>query len=59
MLLALQTSINKWFQLTKDPVAVLERDPDIILRAQDADIALEPVTENPDGTWSTPLLNYR
>jgi hypothetical protein len=36
--------VNKWYHLKRDPIEVLEQDPDIIRRAQDMDTPFEPVS---------------
>eukprot|EP00955_Chlamydomonas_euryale_P108355 365844-Chlamydomonas_euryale.AAC.5 len=46
------------YKLKKDPVEVLERDPDLIRRAQECDVPFEPVYENQDGSFQAPQLNY-
>lgn len=47
------------YHLEEDPVEVLERDPDLVRRAQDMDQPFEPVYQDEEGNWSAPLLNYR
>ncbi|KAF5830548.1 hypothetical protein DUNSADRAFT_14355 [Dunaliella salina] len=52
-------TINKWYQLERDPVEVLQNDPDIVRRAQEVDAPFEPVYDNDDGSWMLPQLAYR
>jgi len=52
-------TINKWFHLAKDPVQVLENDPEIVRRAQEMDQPLEPVYQDEKGNWIVPELHYR
>eukprot|EP00200_Dunaliella_tertiolecta_P001510 CAMPEP_0202349006 /NCGR_PEP_ID=MMETSP1126-20121109/6682_1 /ASSEMBLY_ACC=CAM_ASM_000457 /TAXON_ID=3047 /ORGANISM="Dunaliella tertiolecta, Strain CCMP1320" /LENGTH=281 /DNA_ID=CAMNT_0048940753 /DNA_START=145 /DNA_END=989 /DNA_ORIENTATION=- len=52
-------TINKWYQLERDPIEVLENDPDIVRRAQEVDTPFEPVYVNDDGSWMLPQLAYR
>jgi len=58
LLLSVLVTVNKWYKLKKDPVEVLERDPDLIRRAQECDVPFEPVYENQDGSFQAPQLNY-
>eukprot|EP00877_Chromochloris_zofingiensis_P013208 jgi/Chrzof1/8140/UNPLg00187.t1 len=58
-LIRVLVTVEKWYYNKKDPVAVLEADPDLITRAQACDIPFEPVYVNPDGSWTAPLLNYK
>ncbi|GAX78148.1 hypothetical protein CEUSTIGMA_g5590.t1 [Chlamydomonas eustigma] len=58
-LLSAIVTVNKWYHLKRDPVEVLEQDPDIIRRAQDMDTPFEPVYEDGEGNYEAPQLNYR
>ena len=51
--------MNKWYNLERDPIEVLEADPDLVQRAQDNDVPLEPVYLDENGDWTCPLLNYK
>lgn len=57
-LVSVLTTVRKWYHLEKDPIEVLESDPELIQRAQDMDVPFEPVYDA-DGNFETPLLNYR
>jgi hypothetical protein len=50
--------VRKWYDLKRDPIEVLEADPDLLTRAQVNDVPLEPVYMNDDGEWTCPLFNY-
>ncbi len=43
VLLSVLVTVNKWYQLQRDPIEVLEKDPDLIRRAQEMDQPFEPV----------------
>jgi hypothetical protein len=58
-LLSAIVTVNKWYHLKRDPIEVLEQDPDIIRRAQDMDTPFEPVYEDSEGNYEAPQLNYR
>lgn len=58
-LISALVTINKWYHLSKDPVEVLQRDPDIIRRAKENDVPFEPVYVDENGNWMAPLLNYK
>jgi len=59
VLLSVLTTVKKWWHLERDPVEVLEAEPDLIRRAQDMDQPFEPVYEDENGNFEVPLLNYR
>ncbi|KAG2449491.1 hypothetical protein HYH02_005635 [Chlamydomonas schloesseri] len=58
-LISVLITVTKWYFLEKDPIEVLEADPELVQRAQDYDVPFEPVYMNEDGTWTAPLLNYK
>lgn len=58
-LISALVTIQKWYHLAKDPVMVLQQDPDIIRRAQENDVPFEPVYVDENGNWMAPLLNYK
>ncbi|KAG2490964.1 hypothetical protein HYH03_010640 [Edaphochlamys debaryana] len=58
-LISVLITVTKWYQLEKDPIEVLEADPELVQRAQDYDVPFEPVYIDEQGNWSAPLLNYR
>ena len=35
-------TVNKWYKLERNPIEVLEGDPDLVRRAQDMDVPFEP-----------------
>ena len=62
--LSILLSIQKWYngrhsKEQKDPVAILEGDPDLVYRAQAMDQPFEPVYENEDGTYQAGEYLYR
>eukprot|EP00775_Hariotina_reticulata_P003512 gene3512-3782_t len=61
-LISVLVTVKKWYFNKRDPVEVLEADPELILRAQDCDIPFEPVYleggGNGEKTWMAPSLNY-
>lgn len=62
--LSILLSINKWYngrhsKEQRDPVAILEFDPDLVNRAQAMDQPFEPVYENEDGTYQAGEYLYR
>ncbi|GIL83261.1 hypothetical protein Vretimale_11371 [Volvox reticuliferus] len=58
-LVSVLITVTKWYYLEKDPVEVLEADPDLVRRAQDYDVPFEPVYMDEQGNWTAPLLNYK
>lgn len=46
-------TLQRWFP-QKDPIGILEKDADIIKRAQANDVPLEPVFFNADGSYAAP-----
>ncbi|KIZ03652.1 hypothetical protein MNEG_4306 [Monoraphidium neglectum] len=58
-LISVLITVEKWYFKKKDPIAVLEADPDLIRRAEACDVPLEPVYINEDGSWMAPSLNYK
>jgi len=59
LLISVLVTVDKWYFNKKDPVAVIEADPDLIRRAQACDIPFEPVYVDKDGSWMAPSLNYK
>ncbi|KXZ54611.1 hypothetical protein GPECTOR_4g676 [Gonium pectorale] len=57
-LISVLITVTKWYHLQKDPIEVLEADPELVQRAQDYDVPFEPVYMDEQGNWSAPLLNY-
>ena len=62
--LSIILSINKWYngrhsKVQRDPVSILEGDPDLVYRAQAMDQPFEPVYENEDGTYQAGEYLYR
>ncbi|GLI59916.1 hypothetical protein VaNZ11_001961 [Volvox africanus] len=58
-LISVLITVTKWYYLEKDPIEVLEADPDLVRRAQDYDVPFEPVYMDEKGNWTAPLLNYQ
>lgn len=44
-------SIVKWYPKAEDPVAVLEKDPDLVRRAQEWGAIFDPPIKGKDGKW--------
>ncbi|MEW5303708.1 MAG: hypothetical protein WDW36_006374 [Sanguina aurantia] len=57
-LVSVIVSLRKWY-LGKDPIKELERDPDLVRRAQENDVPFEPVYADKDGNWTAPALQQR
>eukprot|EP00878_Enallax_costatus_P010060 GHUV01010501.1.p1 GENE.GHUV01010501.1~~GHUV01010501.1.p1 ORF type:complete len:270 (+),score=67.17 GHUV01010501.1:147-956(+) len=58
-LISVLVTVRKWYFNKRDPVEVLEADPELILRAQDCDIPFEPVyIDEASGALMAPSLNY-
>lgn len=58
MALSCLLTVAKWYFNRRDPVEVLEKDPGLIERASMADMPLEPVFTNADGSLEGPSLDY-
>ncbi|GLC33548.1 hypothetical protein PLESTM_000083400 [Pleodorina starrii] len=58
-LISVLITVTKWYFLEKDPIEVLEADPELVRRAQDYDVPFEPVYMDDEGNWTAPLLNYQ
>jgi len=56
--LSILITVSKWYFARRDPVAVLEADPDLIERAMACDMPLEPVYVREDGSLEGPSLDY-
>ncbi|GBF98267.1 hypothetical protein Rsub_10930 [Raphidocelis subcapitata] len=52
-------TVDKWYFGARDPIEVLEEDPEMLRRAMICDVPLEPVFDNADGSLSVPKFNYR
>eukprot|EP00879_Flechtneria_rotunda_P015983 GHRR01016716.1.p1 GENE.GHRR01016716.1~~GHRR01016716.1.p1 ORF type:complete len:291 (+),score=105.78 GHRR01016716.1:283-1155(+) len=58
-LISVLVTVKKWYFNKRDPVEVLEADPELLMRAQECDIPFEPVyVEDSSGAWTAPSLNY-
>jgi hypothetical protein len=58
LLLSALLTVSKWYFNRRDPVEVLEKDPTLLERASAADMPLEPVFTNADGSLEGPSLDY-
>lgn len=58
-LLSCLVTIQKWHRGSgREPLDILEADPELIYRAQTMDVPLEPVYEDADGNYQAPEFNY-
>ncbi|KAI8467527.1 MAG: hypothetical protein J3K34DRAFT_430311 [Monoraphidium minutum] len=58
-LVSVLITVDKWYFGARDPVEVLESDPEMLIRAMTCDVPLEPVFDNPDGSLMVPSFNYK
>ncbi|WIA40662.1 hypothetical protein OEZ86_004368 [Tetradesmus obliquus] len=58
-LISVLVTVQKWYFNKRDPVEVIESDPELILRAQACGVPFEPVyIDAATGAWSAPGFNY-
>ncbi|KAF8055487.1 hypothetical protein HT031_006746 [Scenedesmus sp. PABB004] len=57
-LISVLVTVRKWYFNKRDPVEVLEADPELILRAQACGVPLDPVYMDETGNWSAPGFDY-
>mmetsp|Transcript_15724 Transcript_15724/g.30179 ORF Transcript_15724/g.30179 Transcript_15724/m.30179 type:complete len:300 (+) Transcript_15724:97-996(+) len=57
VLVSVLVTISRWFP-NKDPLEVLEDDPELVLRAQEKDIPFDPVFFD-GGNWSAPSYDSK